>query len=95
MARQHINISKIDLKTDGTITSIYYTLGVIRDELFNINQLLSAIRNSAYALPDGETKDYILQTVEELDLPMSSEPIEFVELTQEIADLFTHRKQIQ
>lgn len=78
----------------NTITSIYYNLGVIRDLLHNINDILYATEHQAFTLRECETKDYILNTLDELHTTMCSEPIEFMELYNELQDLFADRKKL-
>lgn len=78
----------------NTITSIYYNLGVIRDLLHNINDIFYATEHQAFTLRECETKDYILDTLDELHTTMCSEPIEFMELYNETSALFTNTKQL-
>ena len=94
MARTKYNNLNKNFSEENTITSIYYNLDVIRDLLNNIDYIIFATEHQAFTLRECEDKDYILDTLEELHTTICSEPIEFIELHNELRDLFVGRKKL-
>lgn len=92
MAYSTKNLTK-EYNKQNTITSIYYSLGVIQDQFRTIENILFATEHQAFTLPGGEKKDYIVSTLNDLH-ELIAEPIEFFELNNELRDLFVGRKQL-
>lgn len=91
----HIKKEQEELRVHNTITSIYYGLGTMRDLLGSIEDIIFALEQQTFTLPQCEETDYILNTLEELHTTMCSEPIEFAELHNEVTDLFVGRKNLK